>query len=89
MKRSIIVAVAVAVAAALVSAGTASATHRDGDDNASCVAQFVVPGAHAGRYGEVVSGFAHASNEFGEPLGRAVSAQARSPREACLIPPPE
>ncbi len=88
MNRSILAAL-VATATALASVATASATHSDGDDDASCVAQFVVPGAQAGRYGEVVSGFAHASKAAGEPLGRVIAAQAQSPREDCLIPPPE
>ena len=83
MNRSILAAAAGVVA--LAAPGVASATHGDGGDNASCVAQFVVPGAHAGRYGEVVSFLAHEAR----PLGPLVAAQAQSPRDECLIPPPE
>ena len=61
----------------------AGATPTLASDNASCVAQFVQPGAHAGRYGEVVSSLAH---EF-HPLGTAVSANAQSPKDACLVTP--
>jgi hypothetical protein len=85
MARSVVVLAIVVVA--LTAPATATATHRGGEDsasdNASCVAQFVQPGAHAGRYGEVVSFFAH---EF-HPLGVIVSANARGPKNACLVTP--
>jgi hypothetical protein len=66
------------VVGALVGATPASPS-----SNPSCVAQFVQPGAHAGRYGEVVSFLAHELH----PLGTGVSANARSPKDACLVTP--
>ena len=81
----IALAMATAASLALAAPGVAGATHReDGSDNASCVAQFVVPQAHAGNFGETVRTFP----TIFHPLGQTVSLQARSPREACPFQAP-
>ncbi len=78
-------ATVIAAAAALAAPGVASATHRDdGDDNASCVAQFVVPQAQEGQYGQTVRTFP----EIFHPLGQSVSFHARSPRVTCPFQAP-
>ena len=73
----------ITVAVLSVPAAPAAAGDQMSNDS-SCVAQFAVPQAQTGAFGETVRAFP----DIFHPLGETVAANAQSPRGECLFKPP-